>query len=341
MNIDATIKDALSFASDHFSRMICSMYVYSVRVPQIFHGIYKFGEMEPKFNIKSFVYNANRIYERRLYKYLQQESYDAIVTTHLFPSETLTSLKKRGKCPQKTVAVATDYTCQRLWAETNMDYYIVPQEEFHKDFVKNGVPEHKLRNYGIPVSKRFAQSISKEEAREILQLPQDRNIYLIMSGSMGYGNLGSLVEELLLQGGEKAYIVLICGRNEALKERLGMRFGANPSVEILGYTTQISEFMDAANVLFTKPGGLTTTEAAVKGIPLIHTQPIPGYETSNALFFSSKRMSYYSEDQTQQAKMALRLCEDALLRKTMLEAQATHIKKDSAHRIAQLVASLA
>ena len=79
--------------------------------------------------------------------------------------------------------------------------------------------------------------------------------------------------------------------------------------------------MDASEVLFSKPGGITSTEAAVKNIPLVHTAPIPGVEDQNARFFHFHNMSYSSLDPQRQAEVAVRLCEDSVWRKRMTDAQ--------------------
>ena len=90
--------------------------------------------------------------------------------------------------------------------------------------------------------------------------------------------------------------------------------------------------MDACDVLFSKPGGITSTEAAIRNIPLVHTAPIPGVEDRNALFFHYHNMSYSSKDPQQQALVAFRLCDDKQYRQRMTDAQArnsnTHCCED-------------
>jgi len=94
-----------------------------------------------------------------------------------------------------------------------------------------------------------------------------------------------------------------------------------PRVKILGFTDRIPEYMDACDVLLTKPGGITSTEALVKNIPLVHTEPIRGLEDYNARFFHYHRMSYSTCDIAQQARVAHRLCTDTAYRALMIEAQ--------------------
>ena len=138
---------------------------------------------------KSPVYWANRLYRDKLYEHLISRSFDAVVTSHLFPAEVLTSLKRENRLPVKTLAIATDYTCIPFWEETECDYYILPHKDLVEEFRKKQMPKEKLYPLGIPVSKPFRTRGSRQEAREILGLPSRLPVFLIMTGSMGYGRI--------------------------------------------------------------------------------------------------------------------------------------------------------
>ena len=108
-------------------------------------------------------------------------------------------------------------------------------------------------------------------------------------------------------------------------------------VHPIGYTDDVPLLMDACDVLFTKPGGISSTEAICKSIPIIHTKPIPGCETRNAEFFHYHGMSYSSTDVTYQVSTALRLCNDMEYRKRMTGAQKANAKPDTCHKILNLL----
>ena len=145
------------------------------------------------------------------------------------------------------------------------------------------------------------------------------------------------VQELVNLYGSRAVIVVICGNNAKLKESLENQCKGHPNVIIQGFTKKIPLYMDACDVLFSKPGGLTSTEAAVKGVPLIHTAPIPGCENRNAAFFARRGMSYYCQEPAQQAKYAKLLCENQFLRFRMAEAQRRNTNAGSAEEICGLL----
>lgn len=155
---------------------------------------------------------------------------------------------------------------------------------------------------------------------------------LIMGGSMGFGNMGGLISCILEKCSERDRVICVCGRNEEQRSSLASRFADCPQFRAIGYTDQIPLLMDACDVLFSKPGGITSTEAAIRNIPLVHTAPIPGVEDRNALFFHYHNMSYSSKDPQQQALVAFRLCDDKQYRQRMTDAQArnsnTHCCED-------------
>ncbi len=125
----------------------------------------------------------------------------------------------------------------------------------------------KLLPWGIPVREKFGRRLGGKKAREICQLPQDGLIYLVISGSMGFGKIEIFVLELARRLKENEEIVVICGNNKKLEETLKRELRRDRRVRILGFTEQVAEYMEACDVIFTKPGGLSSTEAAVSRIP--------------------------------------------------------------------------
>ena len=103
---------------------------------------------------------------KKLGRFLEANAFDVIVTPHLFPAETLTAMKRRGTLKQKTVAIATDYTCIPFWEETDCDYYVIPHEDLKEEFAAKGIPEEKLLPLGIPVRQSFYRKRSGQRQRD-------------------------------------------------------------------------------------------------------------------------------------------------------------------------------
>ena len=187
-----------------------------------------------------------------------------------------------------TVAVMTDYTCIPFWEETDCDYYVLPHEALKKSCVRRGIPAEKLLAFGIPVAKSCRRNTSREQAREKLGLDTKGRYFLAAGGRYG-GRRSFRACKKAFGRHSSGKILVICGSNRKAEQKLKKEFCKQPRVQILGFTTQMSLYLKACDVLFTKPGGLTSTEAAVTGVPMIHTAPIPGCETVNRKFFYEGR----------------------------------------------------
>ena len=319
---EAEVLDLMSLGRKHTSALVGGAYVKLVSVfPAGFGALYQLGELVRKFPWKSPVYYANARLGNALADYIDQNHFNAVVTTHLYPAETLTWMKQKGRLTIPCVAVATDYACIPFWEETNCDYYVVPHKDLIPEFASCGIPEEKLLPLGIPVRPAFARPASKEDVRRHLGLPENAPLFLVMSGSMGFGKVHLLAHELVsrLENGEQA--VIICGNNKKRMRSLRLQFHKNPNVHIIGFTRHVAEYMAAADVLFTKPGGLSSTEAAVRRVPLVHTDPIPGCETKNRAFFVSRGMSVTGAHQKELAEAGISLARDDARQIAMRDAQ--------------------
>ena len=158
-----------------------------------------------------------------------------------------------------------------------------------------------------------------------------------MSGSMGFGKIHIFAYELVRSLKDGEHVVIICGNNKKLKRNLKRLFFRTPNVHVIGYTTNVADYMAACDVIYTKPGGLTTTEALNRNIPIVHTAPIPGCETKNREFFVSRGMSIAAEHIHTQIKQGKLLVEDVRIRSGMLSAQKKNALPDAAEKICRLL----
>lgn len=351
--IESEVADTLGLISETVSKSISDIYVFSTK-NSMFERFYKIGnfvsDMDTK--LKSPIYITNKLYAKKLYDYITQGGYDAVICVHLFPAEAITALKRKAKLQIPAIFVATDYAVYPMMHETELDKYVIPHEDLIEEWVEKGVPREKLVPVGIAVDEeKFTSRVGKKEAREKCcelfgwENTEGGKWYLLMSGSMGFGDLGGLISELMAMTEPDDRIICVCGRNAELREKLEEGFnsdieGRKTRFNAIGFTDQVSTLMDASDVLFSKPGGITSTEAIVKNIPFIHTAPIPGLEDYNARFFHYHNMSYSTVDVLQQAKVAVRLSHDESYRKRMLDAQIRNANPHTCEQICSLVESL-
>ena len=337
----AEVLDYLSLAGNGVSKLVGDGYVKVVKkAPAMFGVAYKLGMVVSRLMKKSPVYYANARMARYLEEYLQENPVDAIVMPHLYPAETITYMRRNGFALPLTVAVMTDYTCIPFWEETDCDYYITPHKKLHPEIIKRGIPAYKLKAFGIPVSRQCREDISREQARDMLGLEQEKKYFLLTAGSMGTKAIVHILELLLAMRSKKENLVVICGSNQKLKKKLQQKYKNRKEVTLVGYTKKMPLYLKACDVIFTKPGGLTSTEAAVSGIPIVHIRPIPGCETKNVEFFQKHGMSIGKRSFVGQVRAGEKLLEREKLRVEMQEAQKKNSRPEAAERICKLLEEL-
>ncbi len=259
------LRDYLSLAGPEVDRAVCGAYIETVtHAPRAFDAVYKIGRGVStalhQAGVSSPVYWANGAMAARIEALLQKQPFDAVLMPHLFPAETITKMKRTGMALPLTVAIATDYTSIPFWEETACDRYIVPRcPEVAADFARRGVPAEKLLPLGIPAPAAFTPFFEKAAVRRSLGLAPGRRYLLVMGGSMGAGDLGALLHRLLACIAPDTSILVMTGSNAALREKLSWEYAHEAPVTILPQVTCAAPYMQACDLLFTKPGGLSST----------------------------------------------------------------------------------
>lgn len=337
---EADLVDMMALKSRRTTKAVGGAYVNLVKyTPRAFGALYRAGEAIRSAKRKSPVYLANKLLAKPLQRLLDEQKYDAIVTPHLYPAETLTYMKKKYHLKQPVIAIATDYTCIPFWEETNCDYYVIPHEDLMDEFESYGIPRDKLLPLGIPVHPDFGAPANREKARKACELPADKHAFLVMSGSMGFGKIHLFARQLANQCVHGEQIIIICGSNKKREYTLKLQFYKNPNVHVLGFTKYVAVYMEACDVIFTKPGGLSSTEAAVKQIPMVHTNPIPGCETRNVAFFKEHGMARAASNIQEQIAEGERLMRSDGARERMRNAQKENTNADAGFEIVTLLES--
>lgn len=309
----------------------------SSKTPELFGMMYHAGAMFSSSGVTSPIYLANIRHAAELDDFIAEKAYDAVVCSHLFPMETLTYLRRHGKCKTKIYGVLSDYTCIPFLAETELDAYFVPHEDVRTECIAAGIPEEKLIATGMPVSAKFTVKTEKSAARVMLGLPTEKKIYLIMTGGIGCGDAISLCKKLRRIPDGNSLLCVLPGRNEELRAALDDEFHGDGVIAV-PFTDKVALYMSAADVLLTKAGGISSSEAGVLGVPFVHTMIIPGVETKNAEFFENHGMSLFAENEDEAARFADRLIYDSTLAEKMLEAQNRCLPKDGATKIVDYIA---
>jgi processive 1,2-diacylglycerol beta-glucosyltransferase len=219
-------------------------------------------------------------------RFLDKHQPDVAICTHFLPSEIISWLKWEKKVSILNAVVVTDLDVHAMWLCPQCEHYFVALEETKVHLTAMGVPEGKVTVSGIPIDPVFAEVKDPRAMRRKHGLDEERFTILVSAGGFGVGPVEHIIQAL---SGlfHPAQVAVVCGRNEELRARLTRavrKLPRSPSVAFtfLGFTTEMDELMTAADLFVGKPGGLTTSEALAKGLPMVVINPIPGQEERNS-----------------------------------------------------------
>lgn len=220
----------------------------------------------------------------RFARYVKQLKPDVVLCTHYAPLSVLGCMKREHPDwpAPLIVSVVTDFEAHALWMEDGVDLYCVAAEETKARLVARGAAAENVVATGIPIAAKFAVKLEPKAVRKTLGLRDDLTTLLVLSGGFGMGPVGKILAEL-----DKVSLtfqtLVVCGRNEELRHKLAAQDRKHPT-RVLGFTSNMHELMAVADLIITKPGGLTSSEALALGKPLMILDPIPGQEAANSDF---------------------------------------------------------
>src|SRR3954465_12850526 len=209
---------------------------------------------------------------------------DAVLCTHYLPLEILAHLRAKAKQPLSpmTVSIITDFEAHALWMEAGVDLYCVAADETKARLVARGAPDDRVVVTGIPISAKFTSAVDPAIVRKRMGLRDDLPVLLVLGGGFGLGPVGQIIAEINKLP-QIVQVVVVCGRNEELRRELSIQERRQPT-HILGFVNNMQDLMAVADVVISKPGGLTTSEALAMGKPIFVLNPIPGQEAANSDF---------------------------------------------------------
>jgi processive 1,2-diacylglycerol beta-glucosyltransferase len=228
----------------------------------------------------------DKLNTRPFVKMLEEYRPDITVCTHFLPAEIISWLKAKGRVGFRQAVVVTDFDVHAMWLCHHYEQYFVALDETREHLLRLGIPAAKVTTSGIPIDPVFAEPKDKLEMRAKHGLKPDATTILVSAGGFGVGPVEHMLESLAGMR-HPAQVVALCGRNAELKSRLESAAARLPrshrvTFKPIGFTTEMDEYMSAADILLGKPGGLTTSEALAKGLVFVIVNPIPGQEERNS-----------------------------------------------------------
>ena len=208
---------------------------------------------------------------------------DLVIATHPFPEGAAALWRARHGASFTLAALLTDYALHAIWLVPGVDVYFVATEAMAKGMAARGFDTHMVHATGIPIA-RADYGLERSAAQTRAGLTEDLPTILLMGGGLGLGGMDRTLAALERME-RRLSILVVAGRNAVLEEHA--RTVARTSrhvIRVFSYTDEIPTLMCAADLLITKPGGLTISEAFAAGLPLLLHDPIPGPETENAVY---------------------------------------------------------
>jgi len=289
--------NAFNYTNPILEKIITRTYLSLIKNrPEVWEYLYD----NPKIirstkKLKDLVHYHN---SSKLRKLLFDTQPDVVVCTQAFPCGMIADFKKNNNINIPLIAVLTDYAPHSYWFYDNVDHYIVPSMEIGEKVYKNGVPAEKIKDFGIPIDPKFSKPLNKDELYKKYGLDQSRRTVLIMGGGRGIGPIKKTILSLSKNVNLKFQIITVTGINTKLYEQLlNIKKKMDKNFLLIGYTENIEELMEIADLIVTKPGGLTISEAMAKKLPIIIIHPLPGQESMNTAFLVEKGIGIKIKDE--------------------------------------------
>ncbi|MCY0877469.1 MAG: glycosyltransferase [Firmicutes bacterium] len=281
--LNVGILDYYQFVNPLLDSAIRWAYLSSVRfVPSAWKRFYTATQkIDPESPTQQFL---NRIGIESFYEAIRAEPPKVIVSTYPTAAGVVSTLKRQGRIDALNYVVMTDYSIHSQWIHKYVDLYFVGGDEMKAALVARGVPDDRILVSGIPVDSRFEQPVNEEAVRKSLGIGPDP-VLLFMGGSYmpitEFSYVLSQIDKVTLPH----VTIVVAGREENRRQvALSYQKRATHPMVVLGYVNNVHELMGISALLISKAGGLTTTEALCRGVPMLIYRPIPGQEDANAMY---------------------------------------------------------
>jgi processive 1,2-diacylglycerol beta-glucosyltransferase len=266
------------------------------KFPQLYSFLYKKTRVRNSFSVK-----LNSLFllgMQSMLKIIREIQPKVVVSTYPFAAGIISKLKEQGLINIPSVTIITDYTDHSYWIYPYIDQYVVGSIEVRDRLISLGVEEYKIKHTGIPVRKRFMEDYPRELLLEKFQINPNVFTILIMGGGDGFFGKGLSTFHALESISAPIQLFIVCGKNKKLKKQLEWELkGSKHDVRIMGYCENIHELMAVSDLMISKPGGVTTSEAMAMELPLLIYHSLPGQEEDNAKYLYRSGFAFLAKSE--------------------------------------------
>jgi processive 1,2-diacylglycerol beta-glucosyltransferase len=289
----------LAFMSPAFRKVYRDGYFKMVkRTPRLLGWLYE--ATDKPFHNDRVRQKIEQAGAARLLQKIREFNPDVAICTHFLPTAMLNRERRKGRCQARIVTVVTDFEVHGMWLATPSDHYFVATGEAEAHLQSLEIAPSAITVSGIPTHPIFVEKKDRATMRQKHGWREDLPAILVSAGGFGAGNAERMVESLM-DAKLKAQIIAVCGKGAGLKASIEKIASCRSSQDLpvlraVGFTTDMDEFMAAADLMIGKPGGLTTSESLIKGLGWVVVNPIPGQEEKNAIHLLEEGVGVWSDN---------------------------------------------
>lgn len=301
------------------------------RVPKIWEYLYDNPKVVKRTrHAQDIVHKFNA---RKIKSLFDRFNPDVIACTQAFPCGMFADFKKIYHHNTPLVGIVTDFMPHTYWVYDSVDYYVVPSEEARSRLVQQGVSSKKIKMFGIPIDPKFSLELDKQTIAKQLGIDPSKPTVLVMGGGQGLGPIKKIVKSLDRLETD-LQLIIVTGTNAKLYKKLKKRAFSKNNL-ILKYVDNVDELMSISSIVVTKPGGMTISEALVKGLIPVIINPIPGQEQNNTDFLINNNAAFTIDKKKDAARVIGDLLTDRKKFEVVLKNIRSLAKPKSALDIAQ------
>lgn len=261
------------------------LYPHMVRVPRAWGLSYRLSDGQRRARL--ITAGAWPYLRSKIRSLILQHPSDLIVSVHpLANAPTLRALRTLGTQPPFVTVVTDLVTTHALWYHRRVDLCLVPTYMAYQRALECGLKPGQVQVTGLPVADRFCRLLGdRREIRQRLGWPEEPPVILLVGGGEGMGPLEKTARAIDAAD-LPVCLVVVAGRNQELKSRLE-RLPWSIPIRIYGFINEMPDFMQAADILVTKAGPGTISEAFIAGLPMVLYSRLPGQEDGNVSYVTS------------------------------------------------------
>lgn len=341
---ETSLVDCMQYVNKSINKITTTAYKeMAKKFPWAWGEVYSHAQKGPLAHISS---TSNNLLAKKLLKLLKEYNPDVVISTHPFGSQMVSYLKRKALVECKLATIITDFAPHEQWiiGKEHIDYFFVSHEKLRQELINSNIPEEKVFATGIPLSNKFLLHYNKFEIMNSLGLNPDKKVILFFGGGeFGLGRDRTIkILKSFIENSTEHQIVAISGKNQKMKkefDKIVSEQNSEDLIKVLGYTNQVPELMSISDLVVTKPGGLTTTESLVSGLPMVLINPIPGQEEENAEFLENAGVAIWLKKHTDYNETISNLLSDKEKLHQMKINTKLLAKKNSTRDICEIILS--